>query len=96
MLEKRVLTILELNWNQRLRHREDKIEHLSLYAHVLHTTAKMVISRPGKNENVFKLSKDEICTCKACKKYCFFLLSNMQIFGVFVAVVVVVTRELKI
>ena len=51
MLEKRVLTILELNWNQRLRHREDKIEHLSLYAHVVHTTPKMVISRPGKNEN---------------------------------------------
>ena len=71
MLEKRVLTILELNWNQRLGHREDKIEHLSLYAHVVHTTAKLVISRPGKNENVFKLSKDEICTCKACKKYCF-------------------------
>ena len=52
MLEKRVLTILELNWNQRLGHREDKIEHfLSLYAHIVHTTAKMVISRPGKNEN---------------------------------------------
>ena len=28
MLEKCVLTILELNWNQRLGHREDKIESL--------------------------------------------------------------------
>ena len=82
MPEKCVLTILELNWNQRLG-------HLSSYAHVVHTTAKQVISRRRKNENVFKMSKDEKCTCKACEKYCF-SLSNMQICGVFVAVVVVV------
>ena len=36
MLEKCVLTILELNWNQRLG-QEDKIEHLSSYTHVVHT-----------------------------------------------------------
>ena len=58
MLEKCVLTILELNWNQRLGHREDKIEHLSSYAHVVHATAEQVISRRRKNENVFKMSKD--------------------------------------
>ena len=46
---------------------EDKIEHLSSYAHIVHTTAKLVISRRRKNENVFKMSKDEICTCKGCK-----------------------------
>jgi len=63
------LTILDLNWNQRLG--QDKIEHLSLYAHVVHTTAKKVISRHRKNENVFKMSKDEKCTCKACKKTVF-------------------------
>ena len=34
---------------------EDKIEHLSAYAHVGHTTAKQVISRRGKNENVYKM-----------------------------------------
>ena len=68
---------------------EGKIEHLSSYAHVVDTTAKQVISRRRKNENVFKMSKDEKCTCKACKKYCF-SLSNMQICRVFVAVVVVV------
>ena len=28
---------------------------------------KQVISRRRKNENVFKMSKDEKCTCKACK-----------------------------
>ena len=37
---------------------EDKIEHLSSYAHVVHTTAKQVISRRRKNENVFKMSKN--------------------------------------
>ena len=83
MREKCVLTLLELNWNQRLG-QEDNIEHLSSYAHVVHTTAKQVISRRRKNENVFKISKDEKCTCKACKivQYCF-SLSNMQICGVF-------------
>ena len=57
---------------------EEKIEHLSLYAHVVHTTAKQVISRRRKKKNVYKMSKDEKCTCKACK----FSLSNMQICGV--------------
>ena len=46
---------------------EDKIEHLSSYAYVVHTTAKQVISRRRKNENVSKMSKAEKCTCKACK-----------------------------
>ena len=50
---------------------EDKIEQLSSYAHVVHTTAKQVISRRRKNENVFKMSKDEKCTCKACKNTVF-------------------------
>ena len=69
MPEKCPLTILELNWNQRLG--QDKIEHLSSYAHVVYTTAKEVISRHRKNENVFKISKDEICTRKACKNTVF-------------------------
>ena len=68
---------------------EDKIEHLSSHAHVVHTTAKQVFSRRRRIENVFKMSKDERCTCKACKGIVF-SLSNMQICGVFVAVVVVV------
>ena len=84
MPEKCASTILELNWNQPLG--EDKIEQLSSYAHVVHTTARQVISRHRKNENVFKMSKDEKCTCKACKN----TVSNMQICGVFVAVVIVV------
>ena len=44
---------------------------MSTYAHVVHTTAKQVISRRRKNENVFKMSKDEIYTCKACKNTVF-------------------------
>ena len=47
--------------------KEDKIEHLLSYAHVVHTTAKQVISRRRKNENIFKMSNDEKCTCKAGK-----------------------------
>ena len=70
MLEKCVLTILELNWNQRLGHKKT-IEHLSSFAHVVHTTAKQVISRRRKNENVFKMSKNEKCMCKACKSTVF-------------------------
>ena len=71
MLEKFVLTILELNWNQRFWTLEDKIEHLSSYAHVVHTTAKQVISRRRKTENVLKMSKDEKCKCKACRNTVF-------------------------
>ena len=82
MLEKYVVSILELNWNL-----NDKIEYLSSYVHFVHTTAKQVISRLRKNENVFKMSKDEKCTCKK---------SNMQICGVFVAVVVVKAWLLKL
>ena len=50
---------------------EDTIEHLSSFAHVVHTTAKQVISRRRKNENVYKMSKNEKCTCKACKNTVF-------------------------
>ena len=51
---------------------KDKIEHLLSYALVVHTTAKQVISSRRKNENVFKMSKDEKCTCKACKNTVFY------------------------
>ena len=50
---------------------EDKIEHLSSHAHIVHTTAKQIISCRRKNENVFKMSKNEKCTCKACKNTVF-------------------------
>ena len=47
------------------------MEHLSSSAHVVHTTAKQVISRRRKNENVFKMSTDEKYTYKACKTIVF-------------------------
>ena len=50
---------------------QEKIEYVSSYAHVVHTTAKQVISRRRKNENVYKMSKNEKCTCKACKNTVF-------------------------
>ena len=51
--------------------KKDKIEHLSSFAHVVHTTAKQIISRRRKKENVFKMSKDEKCRCKACQNILF-------------------------
>ena len=71
MLEKCVLTVLELNWNKRLGHKKTKLNICHHYADVVHTNAKQVISRRRKNENVFKMSKDEKCTCKACKNTVF-------------------------
>ena len=67
MLEKCVLTILELNWNQCFR---DKKTKLKLYL-LSHTTAKQVISRRGENENICEISTNEKCTCKACKNTVF-------------------------
>ena len=65
-----VLTILELNWNQRFLDNKTKLDMIS-YAHVIQTTAKQIISRRRKNENVFKMSKEEKCTCKACNNTVF-------------------------
>ena len=72
MLEKCVPTILELNWNQRLGRKKTK---LNICHHMLTSSTQLqnteVISRRRKNENVFKMSKDEKCTCKACKNTVF-------------------------
>ena len=46
---------------------EDKIEHLSSYAHVIHITAKQVISRRRKNENVYKCKKMKNARAKGAK-----------------------------
>ena len=72
MLEKCLLTILELNWNQRLGHKTK----LNICHHTqLHNRSFHVVERTRTPTSV--------------QKYCF-SLSNMQICGVFVAVVVVV------
>ena len=65
-----VLNILDFNWSQRFR---DKKTKLNICHHMLmsSTTAKQVISRRRKNQNIFKMSEDEKCTCKACKNTVF-------------------------
>ena len=79
---------LGINLEPALGTLEDKIEHLSWYAHVVHTTAKQVISRRRKNENVFKMSKNEKCKGKACKNAVFHCQICKSV-GLFVVVVVV-------
>ena len=69
MLAKCVPTILQLNWNQRFS--PIRMQNLTFVIicsrRLVHITAKQVISRPGKNENVCEMSKNDKCTCKACK-----------------------------
>ena len=66
VLAKCVLTFLELNWNQRLRDKQTKL-NICHHMLTLSTTAKEVISRRRKNENVCEMSKDEICSAKRAK-----------------------------
>ena len=65
-----VLTILELNWNQRF------------FGNIILNTCHNMLtsstqpqnrsfSRRGKNEDVYKMSKNEKCTCKECKNNVF-------------------------
>ena len=72
MLEKCVLTILQLNWNQRFGDKNTTLKichHMPM--HVVHTTAKQIISPRRKNENIFKISKNAckstVFHCHACK-----------------------------
>ena len=64
---------------------EPALEHLSSYTHVFHTTAKQVISRRRKNENVFKMAKNA-CAKRAKILFCIVKYANFwgfccQIFG---------------
>ena len=88
MFEKCVLTTLELNWNQRLGHKKTK---LNICHHMLTSSTQL----QNRSFHVVEGTKTS-AKCQKMKnarakraKYCF-SLSNMQICGVFVAVVVVV------
>ena len=59
---------------------ENKIEHLSSYAYVVHTTAKQVISRRRKNENVFKCQKMKNARAKRAK-ILFFIVKYANLWG---------------
>ena len=62
---------------------------MSSCAHIVHSTAKLVISH-RRNENVYKMSKNEMHV-QSVQNHCF-SLTNMQICGVFAVVVVVTYR----
>ena len=60
-----------INWNQRFGNKKTK---LNICHHLLTSSTQLqnkFISRHRKNEKVFKMSKDEKCTCKACKNTVF-------------------------
>jgi len=85
MHEKCVLTILEFNWNQRLGHKTK----LNICYHVLTSSTQLqncpfhVLERTSSKCQKMKNARE------SAQKYCF-SLSNTQIYGVFVAVIVVV------
>ena len=66
MLEKCVLTILELNWNEHLGHKRTK---LNICHHMLTSSTQLQNKsfRGRKNENVFKMSKNENAHAKRAK-----------------------------
>ena len=88
MLENCVLAILELNWNQRLGHKKTK---LNIFRHMLTSSSQLqnrlfhVVERTRTSSKCQKMK-----TARAKRAKILFLLSNMQICGLFVAVVVVV------
>ena len=78
MPEKCALTILELNWNQRLG--QDKIEHLSSYAHVVHTTTKKVIHDIERTRTSSKCQKMKNARAKRAK-IVFFIVKYANLWG---------------
>ena len=70
-LENCVLTILELNWNQRLGHKKTKLNichHMLMSSTQLQNWSFHVVERTRTST---KCEKNEICTCKACKNTIF-------------------------
>ena len=58
--------------------RYEKIEHFSSHGHVVHASAKQVISRRGKNENVCEMSKIENARAKRAKLL-FFIVKHANL-----------------
>ena len=91
MLEKCVLTILELNWNRRLGHKKTKLN-------ICHDMLTSSTQLQNRSFHVVERTRTSVQSVKKWKmhvqsvqKYCF-SLSNMQICGILVAVVVVVAK----
>ena len=92
MLVKCVLTILELNWNQRLGHKKTKFKichHMLRMSTHLQNRSFHGVEGTRTSSKCQKMKND----VQSVQKYCF-SLSNMQICGGFVAVVVVVALAL--
>ena len=71
LLEKFVLTILELNWNQRLEHKKSKLNichHMLTSSTQLQNRSFRVVERTRTSSKCQKIKK---CTCKACKNTVF-------------------------
>ena len=88
MPEKCFLTILELNWNQRLGHNKTELNicHRMLTSSTqLQNKSFHVVERTRTSSKCQKMKMH----VQSVQKYCF-SLSNMQICELFVAVVVVV------
>ena len=71
MLEKCVLSILELNWDQRLGHKKAKINichHMLTSSTQLQNRSFHVVERTIMSSKCQKMKK---CTCKACKNTAF-------------------------
>ena len=91
MLEKCVLTILELNWNQRLGHKKTK---LNMICHHALTSSTQLQSRSFHVVERTRTSTkcQNMKNARAKRAKILFFIVNMQICGVFVAVVVVVAK----
>ena len=87
MLEKCVLTVLELNWNQRLGHKRAK---LNICHHMLTSSTQLQNRSFHVVERTRTSSKCQKMKNARAKRAKILSVSNMQICGVFVAVVVVV------
>ena len=88
LLEKCVLTILELNWKQRLGHKRTK---LNIYHHMLTSSTQLQNRSFHVVEKTRTSSKcQKMKYARAKREKLLFLIVNMQTCGVLVAVVVVV------
>ena len=71
MVEKCILTILGLNWNQSLRHKKTKLNichHMLTSSTQLQNSSFHVVERTRTSTKCQKLKK---CTCKACRNTVF-------------------------
>ena len=89
MLEKCILTILQLNWNQRLGHKETKLKichHMLTLSTQLQNRSFHVVERTRTSSQCQKI-KNARAKCKACK-HTIFHGQICKFEGFFVAVVV--------